>query len=144
MAYTHSKKEEIVAKDASLASAADVGDWAPGYVPHIVRAVSLVFTTAVDATGELKVDKRPTAGSDTGRGDGDVATIAYTTTTGAQGKVVYAGTTAAPLNVKVSPGEELVFQVTDATPTAGAAHLVLYLDPVWEVPGNNTDMAATT
>ena len=140
MAYTHDKFQEIVAKDASLASAADIGDWAPGYVPVIVRAVALVFTTASDDTGVTKVDKRVTAGSDTGRGDGDVATINYTSTTGAQGKVIYKD----GLNIEVSPGEELVFQVTDATPTAGAAHLVVYGEYRQEVPGNNTDMSETT
>lgn len=140
MSYDHTQLETIVAKDASVASAADVGDWAPGYVPMIIRAVALVFTTAANATGALKVDKRPTAGSDTARGDGDVATINYTTTTGAQGKVVYKD----GLSIKVSPGEEVVFQITDATPTAGNAHLILFVEPSWEQPGNNTDMAATT
>ena len=140
MAYTDSKHEVIIAKDASLASAADVGDWAPGYVPFRVNAIALVFTTAVDNTGALKVDKRPTAGSDTSRGDGDIATLNYTTTTGAQGKVVYKE----GIDTVINPGEEIVAEVTDATPTAGAAHIILYGEPVWEVPANNTDMAATT
>jgi len=140
MAFTHSKEEHILVRNASLASAADVGSWAPGYMPHIVRAAAVVFTTGVDATGQLKLDKRPTAGSNTGRGDGDVATLNYTTTTGAQGAVVYKN----ELNVEILPGEEVVAEISDATPTAGVGHVILYIEPRWEVPGNNTDMTATT
>lgn len=140
MAYTHTQYEVVMGKDLSLASAADVADWAPGFVPHRIRAVALVFTTAANASGTLKIDKRPTAGSDTSRGDGDVADIDYDATAGAQGLVVYQ----TGIDVKVSPGEELVAQVTDATPTAGNAHVVLFVEPMWEEPGNNSDMSATT
>lgn len=140
MSYSDYQIEQMVAKDASLASAADVGDWAPGYSPVIIRAVALVFTTAVNNSGTLKVDKRPTAGSDTSRGDGDVADIDYTTTTGAQGKVVYQD----GIDVEVAPGEEIVFEVTDATPSAGNAHLIIFYEPRWEQPANNTDMSETT
>lgn len=135
MAYTHSKYEVFVAEDASLASAADIGDWAPGYVPHRIRAAALVLTTSPDAAGQVKVDKRPTAGSDTSRGDGDVAQLDYTTDEDA-GEVVYID----GIDVTVNPGEELVFEVSDATPTAGAAHLVLYVEPMWETPANNSNM----
>lgn len=137
MAYTHSKYEVVVATDASLASAADIGDWAPGYVPHYIRAAALVLTTSPDDAGQVKVDKRPTSGSDTSRGDGDVAQIDYTTDED-QGEVVYID----GIDIKVSPGEEVVFEVSDATPTAGAAHLILYVEPSWEIPGNNSSMIA--
>ncbi len=140
MAYGDQQVEHMMAKDASLASAADVADFAPGYQPVIIRAVALVFTTSVNATGALKIDKRPTAGSDTGRGDGDIATINYTTVTGAQGKVVFKEN----IDVELKPSEEAVAQVTDATPSAGNAHIILFFEPRWEVPGNNTDMNATT
>lgn len=140
MAYTHSKQEIIVVKDASLASAADVGHWGPGAIPHVIRAVALVFTTAANATGVLKIDKRPTAGSDSSRGDGDVAVLNYTTTTGAQGKIVYLE----GLNVEIAPSEEIVAQVTDATPTAGNAHVILYVEPRFESLANNADASITT
>ena len=138
--YTHGQHQEMVASNASLASAADIGDFAPGYMPFVIEAVALVFTTAANATGAVKVDKRPTAGSDTSRGDGDIATLNYTTATGAVGKVVYID----GLNIKIAPGEEAVFQVTNATPTAGNAHLILFGRHVWETPANNADMALTT
>lgn len=140
MAYPIGQREVQVAAAASLATAADIGNWGTGLEPYIIRGVSLIFTTAVDATGALKVDKRPTAGSDTGRGDGDVATINYTTVTGAQGKGVFKN----GLSIKVNPTEQVVFQVTDATPTAGAADLYLTIEPSPEEPANNTDLVATT
>lgn len=140
MSYTNDFGEVVVAKDASLATAADIGDWAPGYFPAIIRAAAIVFTTAVNATGQVKLDKRPTAGSDTSRGDGDVATLNYTTTTGAQGKVVYKD----KLDVAIAVGEEVVWQVTDATPTAGAGHLVMVVEVRHDTPANEADMAATT
>jgi hypothetical protein len=140
MAYTHSKYEVIVAKTQSVASAADIGTWAPGYMPHIIRAVAMIFDVSANATGVTKVDKRPTAGSDTGRGDGDIAILNYTTAVGAQGLVVYKD----GLDIELLPGEEAVFEVTDATPTAGSAHLILYVEPRWEYPSNISDMSATT
>lgn len=139
MAYTHSKYEVIVAKDASLASAADVGDWAPGYIPHIIRAVALVFTVVPQATGVMKLDKRPAAGSDTSRGDGDVAVMNYTAAGGVAGQVIYKN----GLDVEIKPGEEVVAQITDATPTSGSAHIILYVEPRWETPANESDMTAT-
>ena len=139
MAYTHSKYEVIVAKDASVASAADVGDWAPGYIPHIIRAVALVFTTVSQATGVIKVDKRVAAGSDTGRGDGDIATLNYTAAGSVAGQVIYKD----GLDIEIKPGEEAVFQVTDATPSSGNCHLILYVEPRWDTPANESDMTAT-
>lgn len=139
MAYTHTQYEVMVAKDASLASATDIGDWAPGYVPHKIVSAAIVFTTAVDATGATAIDKRPTAGSDSSRTALD--TINYTTTLGAQGLIVYWEPAS---EVIINPGEEIVFEVTDATPSAGNGHLVLLVEPVWEQPANNSDMSETT
>ena len=139
--YSDTQYEVFMGRALSLATAADVGDvWGAGNVRHIIRAVMLIFTTAVDATGVLKIDKRPTAGSNTGRGDGDIAVINYTTVTGAQGKGVFKE----GLNVQMNATEEAVAQVTDATPTAGNAHVILLVEPAWERPANNTDLVATT
>lgn len=140
MSYTHSKYEVLVTANAALSSAADVGDWSPGYIPHIIRAVALVFTTIMSHTGVLKVDKRTLAGSDTGRGDGDIATINYTVALGTAGACIYKD----GLNIEILPGQEAVFQVTDATPTSGNAHLILYVEPRWEIPANIAAMVATT
>jgi hypothetical protein len=138
MAYSHDKYEVVVVKDAALSSTGDVtgGKWAPGFHPHIVRAVMAVITNAIGDPCVIKVDKRPTAGSDTSRGDGDVAVLTISTTNGALGNVCYAD----GLDVEIKPGEEIVFEVTDAAAASDAAHLILLVEPRWEVPGNNTDM----
>lgn len=138
MAYTHTQYEVMVASDGDLSSTADIGDWAPGFVPHIIRAVAIVVTNDIGATATVKVDKRPTAGSDTSRGDGDIADIDLTTDHD-QGNVVYQ----TDINVKVSPGEEAVVEVTDAAAGSDTAHVVFLVEPTWEEPGNNDDMVAT-
>lgn len=140
MAYTHSKYEVLVTANGVLSSAADIGDWSPGYIPHIIRAVALVFTTVPQATGVTKVDLRPAAGSDTGRGDGDIAVVNYTVALAPAGAVIYVD----GLDIEVLPGAEAVFQVTDATPTSGNAHLILYVEPRWEIPANISAMVAST
>ncbi len=73
----------------------------------------------------IKGDFRPTAGSDTGRGDGNVGDVTVTADI-AQGEGVYteecatpAVTTAVPTKFKLDPGEQVVFQVTDVADTAG-------------------------
>lgn len=139
MAYVHSKYEVIVAKDIDLGTTGDKGDWAPGFVPHYIRAVAVVVTNTIGAAGVVKFDKRPTAGIDTSRGDGDVAVVNLATTHD-EGEVVYKG----ELNVLIKPGEEVVVEVTDLTAASDTAHVILYVEPTWEVPGNNAKMIATT
>lgn len=134
------KIEVELAKAADLNSVADItgASFAPGYMSYIVRAVALVINNDIAAAGVVKFDKRPTAGSDTGRGDGDVAVINLATThTG--GKVVYKD----GLNVRIDPGQEVVAEVTDATGASDTARVILYLEPTWERPANNTAMVAT-
>lgn len=138
MSYTHQQIEYIIAKDIDLNSAADCGDWAPGYMPVIVRAAALVVTNTLGSAGVIKIDKRPTAGDDTSRGDGDVASLTLPSGTAA-GAVIYQD----GIDVKVSPGEELVAQVTDACDASDTGHLIIFVEPVWETPANNTDMTAT-
>ncbi len=131
--------EVIVAKDVDLNTLADVGDYAPGFHPVIIRAVALVITNTIGAAGVVKVDKRPTAGSDTGRGDGDIAVINLATTHD-EGEVVYKD----GLTFLLKPGEEAVFEVTDVTAASDTAHLILYVEEFPEEPANNTKMIKTT
>lgn len=135
------KIEVELAAAADLNSVADVtgASFAPGYMSYIVRAVAVVINNDIGAAGELRIDKRPTAGSDTSRGDGDIAIITLDTVhTG--GTVVYQD----GLNVRLDPGEEAVAQVTNATAASDTARIILYLEPTWERPANNTAMVATT
>lgn len=137
MAYTHSKYEVFVKANMALGSTGDKAYWSPGYIPHIIRAVALVITNAIGSSTEVRVDLRPTAGSDTGRGDGDIAALLSSSL--ALGKVLYKD----GINVRVNPGEEAVFQVTNAGEAADEAHAILYVEPTWELPANNDAMVAT-
>ncbi len=92
-------------------------------------------------TPVVKFDKRATAGSDSGRGDGDIAHLVLSTT--AQGKVMYdhvARTT------ELVPGEEVVVQlVTMADGTGAAGHIRPYLLVVRmeDLPANLSNMVET-
>lgn len=130
MAYTHTQYEVDLVAGASFASTGDKGEYAPGYIPHIIRAVAVVCKTNPSGGGVLKLDKRPTAGSDTNRGDGDVAVVNIPD--GAQGDVIYVD----GLNEELKPGEEVVAQVTTADAGLTDADIKLYVEPRWEQPGN--------
>ena len=139
MSYEHALTQEIVARAASLAALADIGNWAPGFFPVKIRAIALMIGNDVGGAGVVKVDKRPTFGSDTSRGDGDVA-ILNLATTHLGGNVVYKD----GLDVTIKPGEQIVFEVTDLTLAGDIADLLVVYEPVWEQPANVTAMKKTT
>lgn len=78
----------------------------------------------VGAGFTIKGDHRPTAGSDSSRGDGDVGDITVTDDI-AQGKGIYTeecatpASPAQPTKFLLDPGEQVVFQITDIADTAG-------------------------
>lgn len=134
--------EVLVVKAIDLNSVADVtgGTWSPGFKRHKIHGVALAITNAIGAAGVVKVDKRPTVGDDTGRGDGDIAVINLGTAH-TLGKVVYK---AVSPPVTLDPGQEAVFQVTDATAASDTANAYLLVEIVPEEPANITAMVATT
>ena len=67
----------------------------------------------------IAADHRVTAGSDTGRVNAAVGTISATADVG-QGKGLYSEP-ATPF--QVDPGEQLVFEITDAADTAGTGYI---------------------
>lgn len=136
MAYTSGGLVEVLVKaNADLNALADVGSWAPGYHPYYVRAVMAIIDNDIAATGVIKFNKRPTFGSDTGIGDGDVAVLNLTTAH-LGGRVVYKD----GLNALVKPGEQVMVKVTDVTGANDKADIVLLVEPAPEVPVNNTRM----
>jgi len=126
-------REFRIARRADLNSVADVtgATFAPGFIPVYVHGVAAIIDNDIGATGVVKFDKRPTFGSNTSRGDGDVGVLNLTTAH-LQGQVVYKMFSP----VKISPGEEVVAEVTDATAAADTADLILLLSASPEVPGN--------
>lgn len=140
MSYIHTKYEIRLARRADLNSAADItgATWGPALVPHRVIGLAAIIDNDIAATGVIKFDKRPTFGSDSGRGDGDVGVLNLTTAH-TQGKVVYK-----EVDVRIVPGEEVVAQVTDVTGASDTADVVIYVQPDWERPANVTAMVASS
>lgn len=140
MSYTTGGLYEVTVKQGGdLNSLADLGRFAPGLSPVYIRGVVAIMHNAVAAAGVVKFDKRPTFGSDANRGDGDVAVLNLTTAhTG--GKAVYK----MGLNVKISPGEEVVAEVTDVTGAGDLADIILLVEPAQEMPANISAMVASS
>jgi hypothetical protein len=106
----------------------DLVTFTPARPVNIVRwGIIVAVILDVGAGFTMKADFRPTANSDTDRGDGDVGDIT-TTTDVAVGKGIYTeevlgdgsgSGVSAEQKFKVDPGEQVVFQVTDAADTTG-------------------------
>lgn len=134
-----------------LSSTGDKALWGPMFVPHIVHAMAVSPNATPGDAGVLKLDLRPTTGSDTNRTDGTVATInlatSHTVTAGTISKVIYHQVSSP---VTVYPGQELVAEMTDASASVTAAAITLWVEPVYEAPGNivglstSSTMVATT
>jgi hypothetical protein len=77
-----------------------------------------------DSTPVVKFDKRPTAGSDTDRGDGDIANLVLATT--AAGKVMY---DRAAKGEVLEPGEEVVVELAVAATDAGTSLQTGHIKP---------------
>lgn len=126
--------EVVVAQSGSLASVANIGqEYAPGYQPVTVRAVSVVLKVAAACAGAVELEKWATVGSSTGKSS--IATITIPNGQAA-GSVVYKK----GLNVKVSPGESFRAVCTDAAGASVIADVTVLCEPSFEVPGNNSDM----
>lgn len=142
MAYPHSRQQmssAIGTAVVTLAAAADVARFSSPYLKMIIRAVAIELNAAPGANGALRFDKRPTFGSDTGRGTGDVATVNLLTTMAA-GKVCYKD----GLNVVINPGEEVVCTVVNAQAALTAVRITIYAEPFYENPANMTNMVASS
>jgi len=98
---------------------------------------SVQGTSSNSTAAVIKFDKRPTAGSDTSRGDGDCGTLTKTASTNQQGKFLYAIPTTL---VEVNEGDEIVAQVTTADGAANAMWVGIELERIPEEAANNSKM----
>jgi len=123
--------------------AADLGSFIIPFKCMVVLAGLAITETNVGATtpGVVKFDKRPTAGSDASRGDGDIAEFNLLTT--AAGKFLY---DEVAVGVALEPGEEVVLQLVTQPVggPAGHARPVLLVEYLPEIKANLTNMVATT
>lgn len=135
--YDHGIREVHVKDDASLASTGIIGTWAPGLVPHIVRAAAIVVSNTVGAAGVVKLMYGDAGLATTQGTEIDAINLA---TTHAAGEAVYVE----GLDQEVVPGEEVIFDMTDAAASGDTGHLILLVEPRWERPANNDNMVEST
>ena len=107
-------------------------------VAAVIEGASAHATAAI-----IKFDKRPTASSDTGRGDGDVGVVKKLASTAQTGKFIYQRPATAALAVVLKPGEEVIGEVTTAQGEALAASLFVLVRQTPEDPANEANMVAT-
>lgn len=115
--------EVVETAQVALTSTGDKYTFTPSTVVEVVRW-GIVADALLDVGAGLTVaaDYRPTAGSDTGRVDADIGSVT-TAADIAQGKV-WNDELASPY--KLIPGEQAVFEVTDAADTAGTGILYIH------------------
>lgn len=121
-------------------STTDIATLPVPFKAKVVRAFVLVTGASAHATSfVIKFDKRVKAGSDDGRGNGDVATISKTTLVDQQGKYLYEDPTT---RVTVEEGDQIIVEVTTAQGEACAVDVGVLLERIPEIPGNNSSMVA--
>lgn len=135
MSYANGMYEVRIGENVNLTTIGDKADWAPGMVPYTIRGVAVMYRTEPTGSLVLKLDKIPGGGS---RGDGDVAVVTGSAADDL-GDVLYK-----KLNVKIVPGDEVIAEVTTASAGATDCHIILLVEPSWDVPENNTRMNASS
>jgi len=110
-------------------------------VVEYAAAVVTEVCAGTTSTPVVKFDKRPTAGSDTGRGDGDIGHLILGTSVA--GKFVY---DVAGRKTVLEPGQEVVLELITAAVGTPTGHIrpVLVVTPRDEMFANLSGMTETT
>ena len=143
MAYDHGQYQVIFPSGMSVTASGDQFAWTPGYMPHIVRAVGVVFTASGIVTSGLVLAFTKNTMVSGGPASSDVAVLTGPSGTAAllSGSVLYKD----GLNNKVTPGQKVTINVRAAvTGTTQRARAFLWVEPTWETPANNTTMVASS
>lgn len=122
---------------------ADVGVFTVPFKCGVLRAQAHITEDCggTATTPVVKFDKRDTAGTNTGRGDGDIANLVLSTT--AAGKAMY---DEAAQETLLYPGEEVVVELTTrATGTNAGGHFIpsLLVKHIPETQANLSDTVET-
>lgn len=123
--YTHDRHEFYTTNSGVVVTATGAmgNRFTPGTVPHVVRTVGLVATTAVTSGATVKARKFDIGSS------GTLTTVcAFSLTSGnlaAVGDIAYREL----LNQEVQPGEALEIVCTSASAGTGAVKAVLMVEP---------------
>jgi hypothetical protein len=141
MAYDHTQYVASLGNDVVCTSTGEKGDWSPGYLPHIVRALSVGVTVASATTTDTVVTfYRNTLGTTTTTNRTTIDTITVPAAAAA-GNVYYVDeNTTNFTQYEISPGQELQATVTTASTTTGTVMIDAVVEPRWEVPGNDTNL----
>lgn len=139
MSYTHSKYEVLMTATAVSATATgDKAKWSPGFMPHIVRAVSVIPTVSGTTLSGMVFNFNHldlTSGS-----TASALAVINGTATVTPGRAMYKTVSG---EVAISPGEEVIFNVGTAL-TAVNVKGVIYVEPKWDSPGNQSNLVAST
>lgn len=122
-------------------AAADVSRFVVPFKCEVfLAALAITEVCAGTTPGVVKMDKRPTLGSDTSRGNGDIGEFAMGTT--AAGKLLY---DLAGRGTILYPGDEVVVEITTRPVTGASGHFIpkLLVKPIPEMLANLTDMVET-
>lgn len=133
--------DDVVGIDLDQA-AADVARFVVPFKCEVHQAQLHITETCGGSTpGVVMFDRRPTLGSDSSRGSGDIASFAMAAT--AAGKVLFDNVARGTV---LYPGDEVIVEIT-TRPTSGspAGHFVpqLLVKPISEMDANLTDMVET-
>lgn len=117
-------------------STADIATF-PIFKKYRVHMVAAVVNGSSDHATAFTIafDKRPTAGSDTSRGDADCGQVSKTASTSQQGKMLYDFPSSV---VTVDEGDQIIAQVTVANGEACAVDVGVVLEYIPDVVTNNT------
>lgn len=127
--------------DLQAHAGGDIGVFHVPFKCEVVQAQVTITETLSDAA-EIKFDLRPTAGSDTDRGDGDIADLNIGVTgVSVQGEVAYdlAGT-----GTVIDPGEEVVVEVIASCTSSGKVRPDLIVRYLPETLANLDALQETT
>lgn len=122
----HYRTENSGATPIALTATGD--DWTmTAMQPLDVVRIGFLVTTTFSSSGDTVVnfDKRVTAGSDTGRGDGDVGVLNIPTTTAAG--TLFVKELSSP--IEIDAGEQIVAEVGTAASSAGSGIYMLMYQP---------------
>lgn len=146
--YTNARYEVNLTSGTAVLDLTSTGDkaiWGPVCAPCYIRMVAVTLNATPGDAGVLKGDLRLTRGSDTNRTDGTVFTInlatTHTVTAGSVSKVIFHYPTNPPL---IYPGQEVVFEVTDASASVSAAKASFWVESVYEDPDNIVGQSTTS
>lgn len=132
-----------VAIQATNLASNSTGDKATLLIPfkcRLKRSYVVVNGTSAHATAfVIKFDKRPTAGSDTGRGDGDCGVVSKTASVAQQGKYLYED---AATSIILDEGDQVIVEVTTAQGEACVVDAGILVEYIPERPGNNSAMVS--